>query len=267
VKKAEGLVVAPKEAFHCAPTLFSLQIKLFHCAMECAIRRRSWHHSVELCHRHDDNVPTGARDRALTLEELVTRTCELACEVLRHPDSAYTTDELAQFAGLTRQRASFALVALEVVGRATRRYDPELRRQVWLGQETDRASTVKSPLRTFYSVSQAARVSGRTEKALRRRMERGTLPVVREGRHVYLTHAALQVAGLVDQRPKRTWTGNAISAFADAMRQTATSYIGYRSLPSTVFAPSNCLVILAAWSAAGLVEARAGGLAWRWRGA
>jgi hypothetical protein len=107
-------------------------------------------------------------------------------------------------------------------------------------------------------------VTGRTEKALRRRIERGTLSVFRVGRFVYTTHADLQVAGLVDNRPKKTETAKKILALADGMRSSGREYVGEGSLPRVGLVRTDVLVIMGAWWAAGLVEPAGRRTAWRW---
>jgi hypothetical protein len=209
-----------------------------------------------------------SKKKAQPSSDLVKRGHALATELLRNPKHPFTAEQLGRLAGLSHQRVSVALVALEVTRRATRRYDAELHRDVWLGMRTDHSSTASSALRTTYSIAEAARVTRRTEKALRRRIERGTLSVFRVGRFVYTTHADLQVAGLIDNRPKMTVTARRILALTEELRasgrrSSGREYVGEASLPDVGFRRTDLLVVMGVWQAVGLVE-RTGDTAWRW---
>jgi excisionase family DNA binding protein len=85
-----------------------------------------------------------------------------------------------------------AVVALAEVGRIRGGFRNGQR--VWWYGGADKRSTVPSPLRTQYTVAEAAALTGLKEKALRRRIERNTLKVERVGRFVFVSHAALQDA-------------------------------------------------------------------------
>jgi excisionase family DNA binding protein len=143
-------------------------------------------------------------------------------------------------------------------------------------------STVSSPLRELYTVAEAAEVTGRSQKALRRRIERGTLSVVRIGRRdLFVAHSELQMAGLVDSRPRTSMTAIKLRAVIDLLRKRPRRGISAwqasraplkhplgKGFPEDMVLPRQTVeVALASWGAAGLVTRELeGGVAWRWIG-
>lgn len=182
--------------------------------------------------------------------------------VERSPEPA-TVAELTVASGLRPQQTAVAVVALAEAGRIRAGFRGG--RCVWSYGGADRRSSVASPLRMQYSVAEAAALTGSSEKALRRRIERGTLEVERVGRSVFVSHAALQVAGLLDGRTKKTHTVFAVRLLLDTLRQPPREAMSTWQLSSAVSLPRQAAeIVLAALAAAGAVErVEAGGAAWR----
>jgi hypothetical protein len=164
---------------------------------------------------------------------------------------------------ISPQRTWLALSALELPGIALRRYDAKRQRYTWRGAAPDRRSSVASPIRTFYTVKEAAVVTGGSEKSIRRRIERRTLPSYREGHRVILTHGALQKAGLVDDRVRESVTSGGIEQLAVELRRRPEDWVPEDVLVSRL-KRSDRLVVLLAWRSAGLVEQSSDGHCWRW---
>lgn len=185
-----------------------------------------------------------------------------------HEGETFVVDELGGAVDLRPQQVAVALVALATVGRVSPTYDGARRRQVWRVGGADQRSSVPSPLGTQYTVAEAALATGRSEKALRRRIERGTLHVQRAGRFVFIAHAELQLAGLIDNRIKRTQTAYAARLIVDRLRQPPRRGLSIWELSKeTHLARQATEVLLAALAAAGFVERElAGGVVWRWIG-
>lgn len=179
---------------------------------------------------------------------------------------AFGARELAQAVELPPQQTALALSALAVVGRASAGYDADRRRQVWRAGSSDQTSSVSSPLRTDYTVAEAAKLTGRSEKALRGRIERGTLLAHRSRRWVFISHAALQHAGLIDNRVKRTYTNDRIRLVVDVLRkEPRRGYSAWELGAASGLRRQTTEVVLASLAAADLVERElAGGLVWRW---
>jgi hypothetical protein len=188
-------------------------------------------------------------------------------ELLQKPRS-YTAAELARDTGLRPQQVALALAALGGVGHASRSFDAARRCVVWSGTRPDQRSSVNSPLRTQYTVAEAALLTRRTEKALRRRIERRTLETSRSGRRIWVSHAALQRAGLVDNRMKSTHTTGAVRIIVDRLRrQPRQALSAWQLSASSGIGRQSTEVVVAALTAAGLVERDvAGGVVWRWVG-
>lgn len=181
----------------------------------------------------------------------------------RSPEPA-TASELIAASGLQSQELALAVIALAEVGRIRGGYLNG--RRVWWYGGADTRSTVTSPLRTQYTVAEAAALTGLTVKALRRRIERRTIKVERVGRFVFVSHAALQDAGLVDGRLKKTHAAFAVRLIADTLRQPPREAKSTWQLSTSGRLSRQAVeVVLAALTAAGVVErVRAGGVAWRW---
>jgi hypothetical protein len=115
-------------------------------------------------------------------------------------------------------------------------------------------------------VAEAAALTRVSEKALRRRIERRTIKVERVGRFVFVSHAALQDAGLADGRMKKTYTAFAVRLLVDMLRQQPREAMSTWQLASGAHLNRQAVeVVLAALAAAGVVDRRvAGGVVWRW---
>jgi hypothetical protein len=118
----------------------------------------------------------------------------------------------------------------------------------------------------WYTIREAALVTGRTEKALRRRLERRTLRAQREGSKVLVSHRALAAAGLVDSQLKRTDTAHGIRLILDYLRRPPRRGASSWQLSKQGRLPRQTAeVALATLAAAGVVKRElAGGVAWRW---
>ena len=196
------------------------------------------------------------------------RICELIDFLNEHPDKAFATAELEAKTGLRPQQMSVALVVLEALGRVGRRYDAGRRRYVWQNGIGDRASTVRSPLRTWYTIQEAAQMTAMSEKSLRRKIERHTIPIQHEGRRVLISHATLQRAGLIDNRSKQTRTARAVRTIIDALRRPPRRGMSAWQLSERGPLPRQTTeTAMAALSAVGLVVRELeGGVVWRWIG-
>jgi excisionase family DNA binding protein len=136
------------------------------------------------------------------------------------------------------------------------------------GREPIGVLSVVSALRTQYTVAEAAALTGRSEKALRRRIDRQTLQVTRSGRRVSIPHSALQRAGLVDNRLKSTRTTEAARMIVQHLQRQPREDLSAWQLSKRGHLNRQATeIILAAFSAADLVERKVvGGVVWRWRG-
>jgi hypothetical protein len=178
----------------------------------------------------------------------------------------FTAAELSEASGLRPQQTSVALVTLAAVGRVTRAYDQARRMNVWQrgqGEDVERPQWDR-----WCTIAEAAEITGRTEKALRRRVERKTLRVQRVGRRVFVSQRALALAGLGDGRLKRTHTAHGIRLITDLLRQPPRRGLSVWKASREARMPRQTTeVILAALAAAGVVKRElAGGVAWRWTG-
>jgi hypothetical protein len=101
---------------------------------------------------------------------------------------------------------------------------------------------------------------------LRRRIERGTIKAQRAGGLVYLSHAALQEAGLVDGRTKRTDAALRVRLLVDRLREPPREAMStWQLAKGAQVHRQSAEVVLAALAAAGKVERSvAGGVTWRW---
>jgi hypothetical protein len=182
------------------------------------------------------------------------------------PRVGFTASELSEASGLRPRQTSVALVTLAAVGRVTRAYDRTRRKHVWRrrhGEDVERP-----PRDRWCTIAEAAEITGRTEKALRRRVERKTLPVQRVGRHVFVSHRALALAGLGDGWLKRTHTAHGVRLITDLLRQPPRRGLSAWKVSKEARLPRQTTeVVLAALAAAGVVKRElAGGVAWRWIG-
>jgi hypothetical protein len=179
---------------------------------------------------------------------------------------AFTASALAEASGLRPQQASVALVALAAAGRVTPTYDETRRTQVWRSERNEEAKAL--PRDRVLSIAEAVTLTGRTEKALRRRVERKTLQAQRVGRNVYVSHRALVLAGLMEGSLKRTRTAHGARLIIDLLRQPPRRGLSTWKASTTGHLPRQTTeVVLAALAAANLVKRElAGGVAWRWVG-
>jgi hypothetical protein len=200
---------------------------------------------------------------------LVQRRISSLIELLdEHQGETFVADELAGAVDLRPQQVAVALVALATIGRVSPTYDGARRRQVWSVGGADQRSSVPSPLGTQYTVAEAALATGRSEKALRGRIERRTLHVQRAGRFVFIAHAELQLRGLIDNRIKRTNTAHAARLIVERLRQLPRRGLSTWQLSNAAgLQRQTTELVLAALAAAGVVERRlAGGVVWQWIG-
>lgn len=184
------------------------------------------------------------------------------------PLSWFTVKDLAEVSGLQQQQAAVALTTLRVIRRALREYDSVRRQQVWRSGSPPTRKTGGPPAAaTFYSVREAAEITGQSEKALWSRIQRKTLPVVHEGKRVLVPRSALQVAGLIDGRWRRTQTAERIEAMIDVLRLERETPLSTWQLQRASRLPrQTCELALTTLLAAGCVERRpAGGVVWAWK--
>jgi hypothetical protein len=182
-----------------------------------------------------------------------------------HP-RGFTATELGENSGLRPQQVSVVLTALAVLGRVTAIYASDRRAYVWSSTRTD--TTRRSSKDHWYTIKEAARITGRTEKALRRRVERGTLRVQRHGSRVEVSHRALAAAGLIEGRPRPTSRAQGIRLIVYYLRRPPRRGASAWQLSSTGRLPRQTTeVALATLAAAGVVKRElAWGVAWRWVG-
>lgn len=183
-----------------------------------------------------------------------------------NPPEAFTASALAEASGLRPQQASVALMALAVAGRVVPTYDETRRSQAWRSRRSEEAKAL--PPDRLLTIAEAATLTGRTEKALRRRVERKTLQAQRVGRNVYVSHRALLLAGLIEGSLRRTSTAHGARLIIDLLRQPPRRGLSTWKAATTGGLPRQTTeVVLAALAVAGLVKRElAGGVAWRWAG-
>jgi hypothetical protein len=187
----------------------------------------------------------------------------LAC--LEASPRRFTAAELSEASGLRPQQTSVALVTLAAVGRVARAYDRARRTHVW--QRAGGGDIERPPWDRWCTIAEAAEMTGRTEKALRRRVERRTLSAQRVGRNVFVSHRALALAGLVDGGLKRTRTAHGVRLITDLLRQPPRRGLSAKVSKEARLPRQTTEVVLTALVAAGVVERElAGGVAWRWLG-
>jgi hypothetical protein len=182
----------------------------------------------------------------------------------------FTAVELANATGLSPQQVAVVLPALELLGRVSQRRDPERRRVVWMLPSEVRPApqAVRSPLRTWYTVNEAAALVGLSESALYGRIERKTVQVVREGRRIFVSHGALQAAGLLN-KSRPTATTSRIEALVEALRRKPRRRFSTWQLVNLSNLPrQSAETALATFAAAGVVDrAPSAGMAdWLWVG-
>jgi hypothetical protein len=119
----------------------------------------------------------------------------------------------------------------------------------------DRTSSVSSAVQTVYTVTEASRVAGISEKAIRRRLERGTLAttLARGEGMIRIPHQALQLAGLVDNRYRRTATSRQVDVLRNELLAKR-ARLSEVNNGGTTLSRAERLVILGAWTEAGLAE-------------
>jgi hypothetical protein len=183
-----------------------------------------------------------------------------------HRQGAFTASALAEASGLRPQQASVALVALAAAGRVIPTYDKTRRSQVWRSGRNQEAKAL--PRDGLLTIAEAATLTGRTEKALRRRVERKTLRAQRVGRGVYVSHRALVLAGLTEGSLKRTHTAHGARLIIDLLRRPPRRGLStWKAATEGGLRRQTTEVVLAALAAADLVTRElAGGVAWRWTG-
>ena len=119
------------------------------------------------------------------------------------------------------------------------------------GQEIERAIRTSDQLHG----RRGTRVTGLTEKAIRRRIERGTLVVglARAQGHIRISHRALQMAGLVDNHYKRSRTSQQIERLRDEL-VAKRSRLSEANNGGTDLSRAERLVVLGAWTEAELTR-------------
>ena len=184
-------------------------------------------------------------------------------------ESSFTAKELAEASDLREQQVAVALTTLRVIRRVVREYDSVRGRNVWrAGGPPARSEKRDRPAAaTFYSVPEAAAVTGQSEKALWSRIQRKTLPVVHEGKRVLVPRSALQAAGLVDGRWRRTHTAAGIEAMIDVLRREKGRALSTWQLRrASLLRRQTCELALTTLVVAGLVARKpAGGVVWAWK--
>jgi DNA-binding transcriptional MerR regulator len=123
-----------------------------------------------------------------------------------------------------------------------------------------------SALRTFYTVQETALIAGVSEKALRRRIERKTLPVAREGRRVFVSHAVLRLAGLVEGRRRQGRGVEGIQAIIDVLRRQPRERLSAWQLQRrSGLSRQRVETVMAGLTVAGRTRRElSGGIVWRW---
>ena len=176
--------------------------------------------------------------------------------------SCLTTKELARASGLSTKKVAIVLTSLEITGEARRiPTDSALRLWAWNTESPDRRSTVQSPIRKVYTVKEAADLTGLSEKALRRRLERDTfmaaerrraprdpLAPKREG-PIFISHYELQDAGLVDNRYPRTSTARNVEKLHHALSRG--ERISEANNAGSTLTRAERLMVLGAWTEVG----------------
>jgi hypothetical protein len=183
-------------------------------------------------------------------------------------ESSFTVKELAEASGLREQQTAVALATLRVIRLVVREYDSMRRRHVWrVGSPPASEKGDQAAAATFYSVPEAAEETGRSEKALWSRIQRKTLPVVHEGKRVLVPRSALQAAGLVDDRWRRTHTAAGIEAMIDVLRlERGRPLSTWQLTGASRLHRQTCELALLTLVVAGLVERKpAGGVVWAWK--
>lgn len=125
---------------------------------------------------------------------------------LKDADEGLATKQLALAAGLPVQTASVVLHTLRQLQLADRVRDPDTRLQMWRWRG-DKPALRRSAAPSSgqpYTIDEAAALTGLTPKALRRRIERGTLGYFAERRRRLIPHAALESANLLGGRADKT---------------------------------------------------------------
>jgi excisionase family DNA binding protein len=207
------------------------------------------------------------RRRPLRLDPPAVQECVSALiDFLRlNPEGVFTTAELLNQTCLSAPQLSDVLQTLAVAGVVAENQSGGLRRWSLATSGGRRESSVSSPLRTFYTVREAAELSGLTEKAVRRRIERGTLLAVREGRAVLVSHSALQMAGLVDRRRKRSRAAIGAQTAIDLLKRGREQMSAFQLSGPTGLRRQRVETVMATLTAVGLTRREmSGGIVWRW---
>jgi DprA winged helix domain len=176
--------------------------------------------------------------------------------------SQFTMDDLARASGLSAKKVAVVLAALEVTGNARRTpTNSALRLWAWNTEPPDRQSSVSSPIQKIYTVKEAADLTGLSEKAIRRRLEREAfmqtdrrlappdLLAPKRAGPIYISHRELQDAGLVDNRYPRTSTARNIEKLHHALSRGEA--ISEANNGGTTLTRAERLMALGAWTEAG----------------
>jgi hypothetical protein len=204
----------------------------------------------------DDDVDARRR-RRLGLTQTRERAATLVSALTGKPDREYTVAELALISRFPYPSCATALAGLRAGGFVVRRYDPELKHQVWAYTVGGGHSPTppQADLDVLLSIRAAAALAGVSEKLIRSRMDRGTLTAYLEKGRRYTTRRALISVGLLPGGRPRPGTERGMAVLVEWLSLRpgvtwATSYL----VAQSGLARQACEIALAALEAAKLVE-------------
>jgi hypothetical protein len=186
------------------------------------------------------------------------RAAKLVAAFNEQPRRRFTAKELAALSGFPYPACSMALAALRAGRLIVRQYDSELKHQMWRrfsSGEAEPEASFEAELDGRVYIPEAAELTGRSEKLIRSRMDRGTLAAYVEKRRRYTTRRALIAAGLLEGGKARTRTDRGMFNLVEWLslrpgEYFATSYLAKQS----GLKRQGCETALAALEAAALTH-------------
>jgi hypothetical protein len=131
-----------------------------------------------------------------------------------------TTQEVALRTGFAPQAAAVAMETLRAINRVEKVWEPENRIWRWVpGPQGQRANEPPPREDRLFTIAEAAAETGLSAKAIRSRIDRGTLTAfgLRRRKRV-ITHEALLRAGLLPGTVRTTATGRRIARMVQQLR-------------------------------------------------
>lgn len=133
-----------------------------------------------------------------------------------------TTQEVALRTGFSPQAAAVAMETLRAIRWVEKVWEPEHRTWQWVPRSDEGSNRVEEPPPRedrLFTIAEAATATGLSAKAIRSRVDRGTLTALSlRGRPRVITHEALLRAGLLPGTVRTTSTGRRLARMVEHLR-------------------------------------------------